>query len=381
MEKTHIFFETEYTEEKMDALAEKLLAPYGGAAGLAAGKNVLIKPNLVSKKPLSTGTTTHPLMLRALCKAFIAGGARVCVAESHGGAYTDAAVKAHFAGCGVTEALKGLDATICTEAESVPWRAENGVLCKSFEVIKPVAQADLIVNLCKLKTHALTTYSGAAKNTFGVVPGFRKFELHARFPDIRDFAVMLNDLHLSLPVGLNIVDGILGMEGNGPTSGLPRRFGFVAVSKSAFVCDLVCADLLGIAPSRAPQLADAVKRGLCPAEADYSLTNLTEERYKATRITDLVLPDSTPRGAVSAIDKLQRLGGGRFLKLIQPKPRVNKKRCVGCGKCAEYCPAKTIEMRQGRPVIKRDGCIRCFCCQELCPIGAMAVKTSRVFKL
>lgn len=366
----------------MNALAEAMLAPYGGAAGLAAGrKRVLVKPNLVARKPLDSGVTTHPLMLRAVCKQLLSAGLEVCVAESHGGPYTEATAKAQLQGCGIAEAVSDLNVTLYTKAEAAPWQYKNGVISKSFEVIKPVAETDFIINMCKLKTHALTTYSGAAKNTFGVVPGLRKFELHARFTEINDFAQMLNDLHLSLPVELNIIDGIIGMEGNGPTAGIPRAYGFVAVSKNAFLGDLVCADLLGLSADKVPQLKDAVKRGLCPEKAGFELTDLSEQQYEKARAKDLILPDSAPKGAVSWISFVQNLGGGRIIKLFQPKPKVNKRECVGCGKCADYCPVKTIEMKNKRPVIKRDKCIRCFCCQELCPIGAMYIKTNRILKI
>ncbi len=382
MDKVHIFFENEYTEEKMDSLAEAMLAPYGGAVGIMGGKKrVLIKPNLVSRKPLDSGTTTHPLMLRAVCKQFLAAGAAVSVAESHGGPYTETTAKAQLQGCGVTEALKDLDVMLYTKAESTVLHYESGLIAKSFEVIKPVTETDVLINMCKLKTHTLTCFSGAAKNTFGVVPGLRKFELHARFTDINDFTRMLNDLHLSLPVTLNITDGIIGMEGNGPTAGVARKYGFVAVSENAFLCDLVCCDILGLTAEQVPQLKDAAGRGLCPEKADYTFTNLTKEQYESAKLYDLKMPDSAPTGAVSWIAFLQNVGGGRVIKLFQPKPKVNKKQCIGCGKCAEYCPVHTIEMKNKLPVIKRDKCIRCFCCQELCPIGAMHIKANRILKI
>lgn len=382
MEKVHIFFENEYTEEKMVSLAEAMFAPYGGAAGLAAGrKRVLVKPNLVAKRSAESGAVTHPLMLRAVCALLVKAGLEVCVAESHGGPYTEATAKAQLNACGVTEALSGLPVKLYTAAESTVLHYPNGLAAKSFEVIKATTEVDLIINMCKLKTHTLATYSGAAKNTFGVVPGLRKFEMHARFTKIDDFARMLNDLHLSLPVALNIVDGIIGMEGNGPTAGVPRAYGFVAVCENAFLCDLVCADLLGLSSRLVPQLKDAAARGLCPESADFSLTNLSAEEYAAAKVTGLKLPDSTRAGAVSLIARLQSMGGGRVIKLFQPKPKVNRRQCVGCGKCAEYCPVKTIEMRHGLPKIKRDKCIRCFCCQELCPIGAMQIKANRILKI
>lgn len=382
MEKVYLYKESEYTEKAMDALTERLFAPYGGVKGLLGDKQrVLIKPNLVARKPLDTGTTTHPMMLRAICKALLKEGKRVTVAESHGGPYTTATAKSQLSGCGITEALSNLDVELYTAAESGNIAYPEGLLSKSFEVIKPVTETDFIINMCKLKTHALTSYSGAAKNTFGVVPGMRKFELHARFTDINHFTRMLNDLHLALPVGLNIVDGILGMEGNGPTAGKPKAYGFVAVSKNAFLADLVCADLIGLKASEVPQLRDACERSLCPDTASHALTNLTESEYEALRVADTVFPDSHSAGAVSWIARVQRMGGGRVIKLFRPKPKVKKSKCVGCGKCAEYCPVHTIEMKKGKPHIVRDKCIHCFCCQELCPISAIYIKANRILKI
>lgn len=361
----------------MRSLISSIFAPYGGAkAFLRERRRVLIKPNLVTKKGIDTGATTHPAMLRALCVELLAAGAELSVAESHGGTYTDSSVKSQFDACGVTEVLGDLPVKLCTAAESLTVDIPSGTAIKSAELIKPVTEAELIINLCKIKTHAMTFYSGAAKNTFGAVPGLRKFELHARFPKTADFVRMLNDLHLALPVELNIADGILGMEGNGPTAGKTRSFGFVAASKSAFMCDLVCADLLGLGD--VPQLKDAAARGLCPAAADYTATNLGAEDYEALKIKNILLPDSKPRGKVAF---LQRVCGGRVIKLFKPRPKINRKLCVGCGKCAEYCPVKTIEMKKGKPCIHRSECISCFCCQELCPLKAVYIKTNRILKL
>ena len=382
MEKVYLYKASDYEESTMDSLVESLFMPYGGVEGFLAGKKrVLIKPNLVTKKGIDTGATTHPAMLRALCLVLVAAGAEVTVAESHGGTYTDGSLRSQFSACGVTDALSDLPVKLCLKAETAQLDAADGLIAKSFEVLKSIKEAELIINLCKIKTHALTMFSGAAKNTFGAVPGLRKFELHARFPQINDFVRMLNDLHLALPVALNIADGILGMEGNGPTAGITRSFGFVAVSRDAFMCDLVCSHLLGLKAENVPQLTDAAARGLCPLTAFAEHTNVSAEEYEAFKVKDLVLPDSHPTGKVSLIARIQKMGGGRVIKLFKPKPKINKKICASCGKCAEYCPVKTIEMKNGKPRIHRKSCISCFCCQELCPFKAIYIKTNRILKL
>lgn len=381
MDKVYVYKAADYGKDTMAALAKRIFEPYGGAAALLGGKRVLIKPNLVTKKGVDTGATTHPEMLRAICKELLAAGAEVSVAESHGGTYTDGSVKGQFEACGVAAALKDLPVTLCTKAETATVKAPSGVLAKSFEVIKPVAEAEAIINLCKIKTHALTMFSGAAKNTFGVVPGLRKFELHARFPDIKDFVAMLNDLHTALPVVLNVCDGIRGMEGNGPTAGTPRDFGFAVVGRDALSCDVISARLLGLGPALIPQLADGGARGLCDLSLGWEATNLTADEWAAVSVDDTVLPDSHPRGKVSLIARIQNMGGGRVIKLFRPRPKADRKKCMGCGKCSEYCPVKTIEMKNGKPKIHRKDCIACFCCQELCPFKAMYIKTNRILKL
>ncbi len=381
MEKVFIYGETEYTIEKMRALTARIFADTAAQEFLKPGTRVLVKPNLVAKNGIESGATTHPLMLRAVCERLLSLGCSVSVAESHGGTYTDGSLFSQFKACGVTDAVAGLDVRLCTKAERVDVPCPDGVAVKSFELIKPMTEADVIVDLCKIKTHALTGFSGAAKNMFGAVPGLSKFELHARFTEAKDFTRMLNDLCLLLKPRLCIADGIRGMEGNGPTAGKTRDFGFVVASRCAFSCDRGCVALLGIDAMSIPQLADAIERGLCTAEFSHRNTNLTKEEFEKLRIKDILPPDTHSTGAVSMIARLQKMGGGRVIKLFQPKPKVRKRDCVGCGKCAEYCPVHTIEMKKGRPKIHRDKCIRCFCCQELCPKKAIYIKTSKILNL
>lgn len=365
----------------MRRLTARIFADTGAADFLKSGTKVLVKPNLVTKNGVESGATTHPLMLRAVCEKLIELGCIVSVAESHGGTYTDASLASQFKACGVTDALEGLAVRLCTKAQRATVPCPDGVAVKSFELIQPMTEADVIVDLCKIKTHALTMFSGAAKNMFGAVPGLSKFELHARFTEAESFVQMLNDLCLLLKPRLCIADGICGMEGNGPTAGKTRSFGFVVASEDAFSCDRCCVELLGIKPETVPQLADAIKRGLCEAKFDMASTNLTEAEFESLRIKDIIPPDTHSTGAVSLIARIQKMGGGRVIKLFQPKPKVRKSDCVGCGKCAEYCPVHTIEMKNSRPKIHRDKCIRCFCCQELCPKKAIYIKTNKILKL
>lgn len=130
----------------------------------------------------------------------------------------------------------------------------EGALCRDFDVIDPVADADFVVNCCKLKTHCMTTLSCGVKNLFGCVPGLLKPQLHYRFPDGEQFARMLVDLSVLVKPGLTVADAVDAMEGDGPTGGRRRHVGLTAAAKydGLYALDLILAGLIGSAPTGCP---------------------------------------------------------------------------------------------------------------------------------
>lgn len=231
-----------------------------------------------------------------------------------------------------------------------------------------INEADLIINLPKLKTHGLTMYTGAVKNLFGCIPGVIKAEYHLRMQSAYDFSRMLNDLALLVNPSLTIMDAVIGMEGEGPSNGSPKRFNYLLASKSPFYLDLAAVKLLGINPAeRVPSIKAAVEDSII-------------EKDKLILKGD----DFIPFASVD-IPKIEK--ETNFLKkrmpdfladilenLLRPKPVFKKDNCVGCGNCAANCPPKVITMVDNFPEVELDGCIRCFCCQELCPYDAVEIK-------
>lgn len=369
-----------YDEKEVRTALEAVLEPVGGLEWVTDGMTVVIKANLVAGMAPDKAVTTHPVLICELTKMLKDRGARVIIGDSPGGIYSHAYVSRVYAAAGL-KAAEECGAELNQDFSQKDMDNPDGVVLKRLTYTAYLDKADAIIDFCKLKSHGMMGMSAAAKNMFGAIPGTIKPEYHFKYPEYEDFANMIVDIDELFKPRLSIVDAVTGMEGNGPTAGNPKKYGFVAVSKNAFTADLVCATLLGIKPMEVPQLKDAIERSLCPAEADNSLTNLTKEEFEALKCPDTVLPDSHSAGAVSWIARVQRMGGGRVIKLFRPKPVVKKSKCVGCGKCAEYCPVHTIEMKKKRPKIHRADCIHCFCCQELCPIGAINIKTNRILKI
>ena len=227
--------------------------------------------------------------------------------------------------------------------------------------------------------------SCAVKNLFGLIPGLEKFEMHNAFPELPDFSEMLVDLCdavLNEKPFLAICDGILSMEGNGPTHGSPVETGFLLCSKDPFALD-VAAEHMMEREGKVLYLDAAARRGLVPRDWKQIPLIDTERRPVAEPPTfPLAYPDAD---SGHFLRNLPDFMGGRFSKLFRPRPRIMKDNCVGCGRCAESCPRHTIEMtgegKKRRAKIHPDKCIRCWCCQELCPIGAVGVKQNFIIKL
>ena len=207
-----------------------------------------------------------------------------------------------------------------------------------------------------------TGFSGAVKNLFGAVPGLQKPELHCRFPEKQPFSEMLVDLCDFLQPDLCIMDGILAMEGNGPTGGQPRKMGVLGASKSPYALDVCGASLIGMKPESVLMLKEANRRRLGPLSPE-------ECQLVKEPVAPLAQPDFVKAKASSTdfIDRLPSFLRPAAKKIATPTPKIRKKECVGCGRCAESCPQHTIQIREGKAVIDYKNCIRCFCCHEMCP--------------
>lgn len=358
----------DYRVETCRRALEEVLEPLGGLDWVRPGMRVAVKINLImGMKPESAGTT-HPGMVFALCELLSARGASVVVGDSPGGLFNAAFVGHAYAaaGYGAIEEHGGrLNQDFSQRTMSFP----EGRVCRSFPYTSWLDGADAVIDFCKLKTHGMMAMSGAAKNLFGVIPGTKKPEFHFQYANPADFARMLVDLDECVRPRLSICDGVLAMEGNGPTAGTPRHMGFVAASESPHRLDLLCAAAIGLSRSQVPTLEAAYERGLIPASAEELETAGDWKKFIAPDFQRIEAQSSLLfRGREGAWGKLR---GFAIQKAICPRPRLERESCVGCGKCRDVCPAKAIVMRDGRPRIDRSKCIHCFCCQELCPKGAM----------
>lgn len=377
----------EYDETLIEEILESHFAAAGADGSYFRGKRVVLKPNLVSAKKPEYAVTTHPAVVEAVYRLVKkSGAADVVLAESAGGPYSAAFMNRILDVTGMKDLSDRTGLRLNDDYSGVAIPFAEGKKLKNVEVLKPVAESDIIVNICKLKTHSLTGLSCATKNLFGVIPGVLKFEMHAAYPDPEEFCRMLVDLNLSLLQShevLNVCDAVVAMEGNGPTHGTPVPMGYIMTSKSAFALDVV-AEHAACIEGMAEYLDIAAELGLVLREIDgVKVINCKTGQIVQKKLTP---PDSKKMSfSMRVLTGMPNLFGGRFSRFFEPRPSVNRKKCIGCGNCARVCPEKTITMKKTKgkklATIKRDRCIRCFCCQELCPHGAVDTVKNPLIKL
>ena len=359
------------------AAVDKALSAFGGMkAFVKPGDRVTIKPNYVAKRNPDDAATTHPVFLNAVIRAVEEAGGIVTVAESPGGAYNAAVLKSIYKECGAYEAIEGTNARLNLDCSFRTEHYAEGKTIKTMEIISPILDADVIISLPKLKTHAMTAYTGAVKNLFGVIPGTHKAEMHFRLKDREPFCSMLVDLCECVKPALSIMDAVWGMEGNGPTSGTKRHIGLVMAAANPHALDLAACKLIGYRPDEVATLKEGINRGLIPDNADK--LEIIGENIENVAIDDYAKPEShfnllkllnLPASINSAVENV-----------LASRPKPDYSMCIGCGECARDCPPKVIKMVDKRPVIDKKKCIRCFCCQELCPVHAMKIHRSPVNK-
>ena len=340
---------------------------------------ITVKPNLLMKRRPEDGTTTHPALVEAVIRRVQqVSEAEITIADSPGGPFTRAALEGIYKASGMEEVARRTGAVLNYDTGSTHVPNPEGELCKAFDLINPIAGADFIISICKLKSHCMTGLSGGVKNLFGCIPGLTKPEFHWRYPQERDFCGMLLDLCGTVKPGITFVDAVVSMEGDGPSSGDLRQTDMTLCATNPYELDLVLTKVIGRQPEDIPLVDCARERGLCPSSADG--VELCGDPLRT--FADFRMPRSRTVDFVSSIPKpLRGICEPIIRRYLTPRPKVLKNKCVGCGKCAESCPAHTIAIVDRKACIDRSKCIRCYCCHEMCPIHAIQVKRSRLLKL
>lgn len=368
-----------YEEKTVENALRSAIDAVGGFDWLRPGMSVALKANLVVAKPPEAAATTHPAVLASLTRLLRERGAgKITVGDSPSGLYTKAALRHIYKAAGLDKVCEaGAELNYNVGIREVSFQGAK--TAKEFTCTSWLEEADAVIDVCKLKSHGMMGMTAAVKNMFGTIPGMMKPEYHFRYKNEMDFADMILDLNEYFHPVLAIADAVVGMEGNGPTMGTPRKIGVLVAGRTTYAADIACARLLDIDPDTVPTMRAAKLRSLGDIGSDGIL--ITGDA------ADVVIDDFNRISSHAGIHfegrggVIGRMAGGLFGKVLETKPLPDRSECVSCGKCAAICPAGAIEMINKYPQINRRKCIRCFCCQEFCPAGAMKVHRSAAARL
>ena len=365
-----------YDKERVRKSMQNIFDSLGGIEKyVKPGLQVALKPNLLIAKKPSDAATTHPMVVEVVAEMVIKAGGIVTIIDSPGGPYTASFIKKVYQTTGMEAAADKVGAKLNYDLRVENKATPKGILLKSVNLIKPLVDADVIINLAKLKTHMMMVYTGAIKNMFGAVGGTEKADYHARMNDYDLFATSLVDIHYSVKPTLNIIDGIMAMEGEGPGSGIPRHIGAIIASESAFEADAIALDIISVPHEKVPVMRVGKKHELY----DKTTIELVGDPIDEFACSDFDVPSLHLResGTRPAKGLLSKIGA-----ITRPRLVIRIQDCVRCGRCLEACPAKVIHVQSDKNLkIDSSGCIRCFCCHELCPENAIDIKRSFISKI
>ena len=254
----------DYTPETVDAAVRRAIDLIGGIERLVTPEEgILLKPNLLQGQEPEKCVTTHPAVVAAVARLLVEHGCRVVIGDSPGAGivYSEANLQRGYSRSGFSAVAEETGATLNYDTGSEIVSFPEGEATKQFPIITPAVRADAIVVVSKVKTHMWTRMTGAAKNLFGLIPGLEKPVYHFRFQDEYAFGRMLVDLNECMKPRLQVVDAVVGMEGDGPQSGSPRKIGVVLAGSDYAAVDTVLARLIGMDPLEIGSTRSAVERG------------------------------------------------------------------------------------------------------------------------
>ena len=336
-----------------------------GGLNIKSGSKVLVKPNLLRPRHPKYAVTTHPEVVRAVIRALKEINCKVIVGDSPG--FHDAVVSARTSG--ILDVCKSEKVEFIDFKKGKSYLYKEAILMKHFTLADVIEDVDYIVNVPKLKTHVMMGVTLAIKNTFGFIIGLEKSKLHFKLKEKDQFASMLVDLNNFVKPVINIMDGIVGMEGNGPGNGDPVNVGIISASHNSLAMDITMCKLIGVDPLSiwTNKVALSKEKGSFVDRINVVGEKLDDVKVRFKVSKEQPLRFVIPKGVAKVLGNL-----------ITAKPKINIKRCKACSECIKICPAKTIHMKQynGKKTawIDKKDCIRCFCCHEICPYDAIDIK-------
>lgn len=314
-------------------------------------QTILIKPNILSANSPEKAVTTHPSIIEELCKILKKYDSEIYIGDSSA-INTDKALDES----GMKNLSKYAKVVNLEDYDKIYFTTSAKNI--KYPLSKLVFDVDLVINVAKLKTHSLTKVTLAVKNLYGCIPGRTKAYLHNKLAKINDFSEFLLENEKFISPQLNIIDGVYGLEGEGPGTAGDKIFaGIILASTSARAIDIVASEKVGFKASEI----------------------LTNNLSKINTNDIKIIGDAKDINLKFKKPKSTKLTFSPLIKMLFPDLKIgfNNEVCKKCNICKNQCPVSAIKLSP-YPIVDHNKCIRCFCCLEVCPHKAVIVKESKL---
>jgi uncharacterized protein (DUF362 family)/ferredoxin len=358
------------TGDDIAGAARRAIAMLGGMSAVLQGRPIaLIKPNFVAGRPARTGATTNLNLIATVAEEVRAAGAMPYLCESPG---TEFDFEATYKILGLEQFCRQHEIGIVGQVHDwLELRPPGARRLRRFRVPAQLADAALI-NLPVLKTHVVSGMSVAMKNLMGILPREDRRSMHTL--GIQQSIV---DLNLGVKPDLNIVDGSIGQDGDGPLYGRQANLGVLVAGRDSLSVDLVCCHIAGVDPMAIGHFRLALQ------QTGPRRPRLRGEQIELGRPFELPRVKPLYRFAFWLMYPLDypfaRVTGSHLCTelyktgLVGTRPKIRAESCTRCGVCVEACPLPGV-IDLSTLTINPRTCERCLLCFEACPEGAIAVK-------
>ena len=361
---------TMHTGDDIARVTKRAIELLGGMSAILAGRTVaILKPNFVAGRPAQTGATTNLNLLAAVADEVHAAGATPMLCETPG---TEFDYEQTYTILGLEAFCRRHDIRMVGQIDR--WaevRPRGARRLKRFH--KPaILEEACLINLPVLKGHVVSGMSVAMKNLMGLLPRDDRRTMHTL--GIQQCIV---DMNRGIQPDLNIVDGSVGQDQDGPLYGRQANLGILVAGRDALAVDLACCRLVNIDPHLIGHFRLGIK------QFGPRTPRMVGEPIEP--ITGFELPQVPPlyRFAFWMMYPLDypyhRLTGEHFVTalyktgMLGTRPTILADKCTHCGICVQACPLpNVIDLTTLR--VDSQTCARCLLCYEACPERAIAVK-------
>ncbi len=365
------------TFDGIEAAAHRVIEQIGGMESVIRGAKIaILKPNFVAGRNAETGSTTSFALLKAIAEEVRACGAEPVLCETPGtefdrdATYTILGVEKFCAENGIRILRVDPEGG---EADWMELQPDGAKKLRRYHIPRILSEARLI-NLPVLKTHVVSTMTLSMKNVMGILPRPDRRSMHTFGID-----QSIVDMNLGIKPDLNIVDGSVGQDGEGPLYGDKADLQVLIAGRNSLAVDLACCEVVDVNPRDIPHLKIALEQFGKPwwnvVGEDVGVIKkfrLPVQKALYRFIFWMMYPLDYPYTWVAERGKhlcTTLYGTG----LVGTRPQIKEESCTRCGKCVEACPLpNVIDIKTLK--VDYSTCQRCLLCYEACPENAISVK-------